>query len=256
MKETLEKIEYLESKIVEDIKTIAKLLTPEILEYAQNEKKFWAGAIGHIKRRIQLYALTIPSFEVPEDVATEDDAAVVSKFIDSATADLKNLEYPNVNRVYKLNLEAKSKFDVIEEIVEEPTKAIYREPIGMETYTREFWQEVLNEQQPPPPFHEAFFEDQNNFFDEDIIAAAKNFMLGPCGAWKNKALLAETKTFDSLDKLKEDILKEAQEKDMVLYKTYTRDKLEYEEGTFKLKENGPKITLYYWRGAFIDKDSL
>ena len=254
MRETLDRIHGLETKIINDIKTITALLTPEVLEYAQNEKKFWAGAIGHIKRSIQLYALAIPSFELLEYTATvEDDEAVVSKFIDVATADLKNLAYPNVNRVYKLNLEAESKFDVIEEVVTNPEQAIFREPIGQEMYTREVWLEAVASHPVRGDF-EPGFGDQTLILDEDVVSAAKNFMLGPCGAWRNKALLAETRTFDSLEELKESILKEAQEKDMVLYKVYSFEKVEIDWDTGKVVQDSPTTTLYAWRGCFIDKE--
>lgn len=181
----------------------------------------------------------------------QQNAETIEHFNEAIKADLEDIQYPKVNRVYKVNVEAESKFDVIEEIIEDPKQAIYREPIGMETYTRERWLEVVNE--------DPGFVDQTFILDEDIISAAKNFMLGPCGAWRNKALLAETRTFGSLKELKENILKESQEKDMVLYKVYSYEKVDIVDWivgppkTLEEIKNRPKTIQYAWRGAFVDK---
>ena len=187
----------------------------------------------------------------------EDNKQTVEEFSEAIKAQLEDIQYPKVNRVYKINVQADSLFDVIEEIVEDPRQAIYREPIGMEPYTREQWLEATNQS---PVWHreDPGFVDQTIILDEDIISAAKNFMLGPCGAWRNKALLAETRTFGSLEELKENILKEAQEKDMVLYKVYTYEKVEIDWNvgppkTLEEIQNRPKTIQYAWRGAFVDK---
>lgn len=189
-----------------------------------------------------------------EDIQNQE---IVSSLKNTIKLVLDDIQYPKVNRVYKVNPEAESKFDVIEEIVENPKRAIYREPIGMETYTRERWLEVVDQR---PVWHreDPGFVDQTLILDEDIISAAKNFMLGPCGAWRNKALMAETRTFDSLEELKENILKESQEKDMVLYKVYSYEKVEIDwiigpPKTLEEIKNRPKTIQYAWRGAFVDK---
>ena len=157
------------------------------------------------------------------EIKPEED---ILKFIDTIKSDLDNIE---------------------------SSRDLKREPIGQEVYTRELWQEIIINQGPLITFGETCVSDQTIFFDEDIIAAAKNFLLGPCGAWRDKALIAETRKFDSLEKLKENILNEAEKKDMVLYKTYTTEKVEFELETFKMKDR-PRGTLYYWGGAFLDKE--
>lgn len=191
----------------------------------------------------------------------EDNKQTVEEFNEAIKAQLEDIQYPKANRVYKINLDTERKFvkfDVIEEIVEDPKRAIYQEPIGLETHTRERWLEVIT---GGPVWHRddpGFVDQQNIILDEDIISAAKNFMLGPCGAWRNKALLAETRTFGSLEELKESILNESQEKDMVLYKVYSYEKVEIDWNigppkTLEEIQNRPKTTQYAWRGAFLDK---
>lgn len=187
----------------------------------------------------------------------EDAKQTVQEFGETIKAQLEDIQYPKVNRVYKVNVQAETKFDIIEEIVKDPTQAIYREPIGMEPYTREQWLEVVEGGSVLQRYNLGC-KDETLILDEDIISAAKNFMLGPCGAWRNKALLAETRTFSSLEELKENILKESQEKDMVLYKVYTFEKVEIDWNvgppkTLEEIQNRPKTTQYAWRGAFVDK---
>ena len=187
----------------------------------------------------------------------EDNKQTVEDFNKVIKAQLEDIEYPKANRVYKINLDAESKFDVIEEIVEDPKQAIYREPIGMEPYTREQWLDVIEGGSVLQRYNLGC-KDETVVLDEDIISAAKNFMLGPCGAWRNKALLAETRTFGSLEELKENILKESQEKDMILYKVYAFEKVEIDWSvgppkTLEEIQNRPKTIQYAWRGAFVDK---
>ena len=187
----------------------------------------------------------------------EDNKETVEEFSEAIKAQLEDIQYPKVNRVYKVNVQAETKFDIIEEIVKDPRQAIYREPIGMEPYTREQWLEVVEGGSVLQRYNLGC-NDETLILDEDIISAAKNFMLGPCGAWRNKALLAETRTFSSLEELKENILKESQEKDMVLYKVYTYEKVEIDWNvgppkTLEEIQNRPKTIQYAWRGAFVDK---
>jgi hypothetical protein len=187
----------------------------------------------------------------------EDNKEAVEEFSEAIKAQLEDIQYPKVNRVYKVNVQAETKFDIIEEIVKDPRQAIYREPIGMEPYTREQWLEVVEGGSVLQRYNLGC-KDETLILDEDIISAAMNFMLGPCGAWRNKALLAETRTFSSLEELKENILKESQEKDMVLYKVYTFEKVEIDWNvgppkTLEEIQNRPKTIQYAWRGAFVDK---
>jgi hypothetical protein len=187
----------------------------------------------------------------------EDNKETVEEFSEAIKAQLEDIQYPKVNRVYKVNVQTETNFDIIEEIVKDPRQAIYREPIGMEPYTREQWLEVVEGGSVLQRYNLGC-KDETVILDEDIISAAKNFMLGPCGAWRNKALIADTRTFDSLEELKETILKEAQEKDMVLYKVYEYEKVEIDWNvgapkTLEEIQNRPKTTQYAWRGAFVDK---
>lgn len=84
-----------------------------------------------------------------------------------------------------------------------------------------------------------FFPDiaiANIIFDEDIINAAKGFMVGPVGIFRNKCVAAIVgKSFKSLEELKADILVNSALRDMVLYMVYE------------------KAGQYFWRGVFVDK---
>jgi hypothetical protein len=97
-------------------------------------------------------------------------------------------------------------------------------------------------------------------FDEDIINAAKGFMVGPVGLFRNKMIAAETQVFDNIHEMRIFIVNlQCKTKDMVLYMTYEYMvpdfgnldpfTLIYEE-QIKL----PKVTKYAWRGAFVDKE--
>jgi len=73
-------------------------------------------------------------------------------------------------------------------------------------------------------------------FDDEIINAAKGFMIGPVGLFKNKAVEAETQTFDSLHEMKIFLLNvQCKTRDMVLYMTFEQ------------------CGRYLWRGAFVHR---
>lgn len=252
MNKTLEDIQDLEFKIRTDITQLATMLSSEVLEYAKNEKEFWAGEIGHIKRKLQLYVDTVPDFNTPAKIEQPiDDNEVAEDFATQVKREFDDLEYPKVNRVYKLNLEKESKFDVIVEPVPEPTKAIFTN-LDDQNYTREDWHEIL-------VTHVA--EKYDLIFDEDIIAAAKAFMVGPVSVQRNKAICAETQSFVSLEEMKIFLLNvQCKTKDMVLYMTYKNDVVDYSKvdstnkHSFEYINSLPKITRYFWRGVFLDRE--
>jgi hypothetical protein len=72
--------------------------------------------------------------------------------------------------------------------------------------------------------------------DEEIIAAAKGFMTGPVGLFRNKCVEAETQKFPNIHEMRIFLINvQSKTKDMVLYMTY--------------EQNGT----YYWRGTFVNK---
>lgn len=202
-------------------------------------------------------------------LATEYRAKYAPEELDGDPSDLKELvkvslddiEYPKVSRVYKINPEAKGGFDIIEELVEEPTKAICTE-LEDQNPTREEWEEVIKNQRAS---YSTVFERSNEehgvFFDEDIIAAAKGFMLGPVSIQRKKSILAETYKFPTLAELKIFVLNVmCKSKDMILYTTFTQEVPDWtgvdskNKGSFEFIEKLPKVTSYVFRGVFLDKE--
>lgn len=174
-----------------------------------------------------------------------DSKEDVCKFMHTIKNDVDSLTWNKTERVYKVNKD-EGKLDVIEENLETPVPRIISELEDM-NYTRGEWEDTVKD-------FDLHYGQGDNFFDEDIIAAAKAFMVGPVSVQNQKAIAAESRTFNSLETLKENILAEAKEKDMVLYLTSTYEKLEFHEGTFKVIEDGPKQTKYVWRGVFLDNE--
>jgi hypothetical protein len=171
----------------------------------------------------------------------EDDA---TEFLNTIKTEFEELEWLKSDKIYKLNKEGK--FDVINYKLETPVRAIFSQ-LEDQNYTREEWEDTIKD------FVEPVRNCNRNFYDEDIIAAAKAFMVGPVSVQQKKVIEAESRTFDSLEELKENILTEAKEKDMVLYWTYSYEKLQLYKGTFKLIEDAPEVIQYVWRGVFLDK---
>jgi hypothetical protein len=168
----------------------------------------------------------------------------VCKFMHTIKNDVDDLEWGKTTRTYKVNKEGK--FDVIDEKLETPVRRIFSQLEDM-NYTRAEWEDTVKDFAPE-------HGHKDNFFDDDIIAAAKAFMVGPVSVQNQKAIAAESRTFNSLEALKESILAEAKVKDMVLFLTFTYEKLEFDETTFKFIEDGPKQIKYVWRGVFLDKE--
>ena len=100
----------------------------------------------------------------------------------------------------------------------------------------------------------------NVFIDEEIVNAAKGFMAGPVGMFRNKAVVAENQVFKNIHELRTFIIDfQCKTKDMVLYMTYTRDRQDFgNRDPFKMtpeeRENAPRVTVYGWRGAFVNRD--
>ena len=185
----------------------------------------------------------------------ENNKELVSNFIDTIKSVAEDLEWHRTDRVYVLNKE-EGKYDVIEEKLETPERRIFSE-LEDETHSREKWQDVIKDFAPEWGHHIPEWGHDKNIFDEDIISAAYAFMVGPVGIQRKKVIAAESRKYSSLEELKQDILTEAKEKDMVLYMTYAylvADPRDINKTTFIVTENYPKITMYCWRGAFLDKE--
>lgn len=192
----------------------------------------------------------------PEEL--EGDPSDIKELV---KASLNDIEYPKVNRVYKINPEADGGFDIIEEPVEEPTKAICTE-LEDQNFTREEWQEVItNSRSSYSTVFERSNEEHGVFFDEDIIAAAKGFMIGPVSIQRKKSIVAETYKFPTLAELKIFVLNVmCKNKDMILYTTFTQETPDWtgvdstNKGSFEFIEKLPKVTNYVFRGVFLDRE--
>ena len=203
-------------------------------------------------------------------LATEYRAQYAPEELEGDSSDLKELvkvslddiEYPKVNRVYKVNSKANGGFDIIEEPVEEPTKAICTE-LEDQNFTRDEWQEVIKNSRSlcgAGALFERSNEEHGVFFDEDIIAAAKGFMIGPVSIQRKKSIVAETYKFPTLAELKIFTLNVmCKTKDMILYTTFTQETPDWSgvnsanKGSFEFIKNLPKKTDYVLRGVFLDK---
>lgn len=97
-------------------------------------------------------------------------------------------------------------------------------------------------------------------FDVDIINAAKGFMVGPVGLFRGKMIEAATQTFPSLEEMRVFLLNvQCKTKDMILYMTYEELRSDYGNADpFKMTDEErisvPKVKVYCWRGAFVDKE--
>lgn len=159
----------------------------------------------------------------------DDSQEQVSDFFNVAKTELDDALFPKVNKVYHTN---GNTFNI--EIEEElDPQASVSEPLTDETYSREEWQGHIQ----TGHIQTGCIGGDKLIFDEDIIAVAKAFMVGPVGIQRQKCIAAETKTFDSFEQLKEYVLTEANEKDMILYMTFS----------YSVKD------IYCWRGVFLDK---
>lgn len=98
--------------------------------------------------------------------------------------------------------------------------------------TKEEWLKAIDGQK-----HFYNKDGRTILMDEEIINAAKGFFLGPVGVFNNKVIAAETQKFDNLYEMRIFLINvQCKTKDMVLYVTY--------------EDKG----VYYWRGAFVDKE--
>lgn len=172
-----------------------------------------------------------------------DNKECVLDFMNYVKAELHDIKYPRVDRLYTFNSE-KQAIEVTEVPPDETTRAV-TENLEDQIYSKEHWQECLQSN-----IDTNGIKGDRYIFDEDIIGAAKNFFVGPCGAWRNKALLAGTQNFSSLEELKETILKQSQEKDMMLYMVYETVKREY-ASDWTIQNERP---MFVWRGVFLDKE--
>ena len=162
----------------------------------------------------------------PEDL--EGDVTPLLNFIGAEMEQINN-DISEGNAVDPINVPDVTKEEWLEYI--EGRKVFYKEH-------HEDWQKYYDEKKQEgkdSSFHPESIETKI-VLDEEIVAAAKGFMTGPVGLFRNKMVAAETQRFDNIHEMKIFIINmQCKTKDMVLYETYER--------------NG----VYYWRGAFVDK---
>ena len=96
------------------------------------------------------------------------------------------------------------------------------------------------------------------FVDEDILNAAKGFFTGPVGIFRGQMVCAESKNFSTLEELKEYILNDCKERDMVLYMIFATERKGFGDVDFfnlsvEEQQKIPTLPLYVWRGTFVDK---
>jgi hypothetical protein len=247
------------NKIEKSIQELTKSIDDEVLRFAVSDSEYWMGAIGHIKRKISLYAGSIPSFEVlePQKVDARTDEEVVAQFQELLKKALEDNLHPEYDKILTINKDGTitAQFEKKADRYAPLTDPEFKIP--SETYTREEWQERM-----AGHFSTEFqlkFGNSEMIFDDEIIALAKGFMHGPVGAQRGKAIAAETKKFDSFEELKESITKLAQEKDMFLYMTFKQETVNLTSlDAFALsdeeREKLPRKTSYLWRGYCFEKE--
>lgn len=192
----------------------------------------------------------------------KEDVDNLKSLIKDTFEDIKD---PSVNRVYKLNLEKESKFDVEIELrnrtdiegVCDPFADLKQEP----NTTREEWDRATEG-------HKKYFEEQyeqlktwyrektketvgndwnligpNNeptktelILDEEIINMAKGFMVGPVGLYNGRPVAAETHRYPNLTEMQIFLKVQAKTQDMVMYMTIKKDNAYYFRGTFAARE--------------------
>ena len=188
----------------------------------------------------------------------QEDVDNVKSLIKDTFEDIKN---PSVNRVYKLNLEKESKFDVDIELRNRPDIEGVCDPFAdlklEPNTTREEWDKATEGRQK-------YFDDEYErlktwysektkekvgndwipldtksepqrtelILDEEIISMAKGFMVGPVGLYNGRAVAAETHRYDNLAEMQIFLKAQSKNQDMVLYMTYKRDNMYWFRGTF------------------------
>ena len=205
MEEKLNNIASKEYEISKSIQELIKLMDEEALKFAANDLDVWKGAIGHIKRKISLYADTIPTFDLLEsDLTEEDEEEMVFKVFETTKTELSGIEQSFVQP----------------------------KPILIPDATKEEWLKAIDSQKD--------FYNKNGrtiLMDEEIINAAKGFFLGPVGVFNNKVITAETQKFDNLYEMRIFLINvQCKTKDMILYVTYEDKGVYYWRGVFVDKE--------------------
>jgi hypothetical protein len=248
-----------EHKIEKAIKDLSESMDDEVLRFAVSDPNYWMGAIGHIKRKISLYSSTIPTFQVlePQKIDGRTDEEIVAQFQEMLKKALEDNLHPEYDKILKMNKDGTitTTFEKKADRYAPLTDPEFKLP--SDTFSREEWQELM-----VGHFSTEFqskFGSSEIIFDDEIIALAKGFMHGPVGAQRGKAIMAETKNFDSFEELKETIIKLAQEKDMFLYMTFKQETVDMTAlDAFALsdeeREKLPKKMKYIWRGYFFDKE--
>lgn len=192
----------------------------------------------------------------------QEDVDNVKSLIKDTFEDIKD---PSVNRVYKLNLEKESKFDVDIELrnrtdlegVHDPFADLKREP----NTTREEWDRAVGG-------HQKYFDDEYErlktwyseeikekvghewipidpkseptktelILDEEIINMASGFMCGPVGLYNGRAVAAETHRYPNLAEMQIFLKVQAKTQDMVLFMTFKKDNQYWFRGAFAARE--------------------
>ena len=248
-----------EYEIRKSIQELIELMDEEAIKFAVSDPNYWMGTIGHIKRKISLYASTIPSFEIlePQKADARTDEEIVTQFQEMLKKALEDNLHPEYDKILTMNKDGTitTQFEKKADRYAPLTDPEFKIP--SDTHSREEWQERMTGH-----FSKEFQETFGNsdiIFDDEIIALAKGFMVGPVSAQRGKAIAAETKNFASFEELKETIKKLAQEKDMFLYMTFKQETVDMTAlDAFALSDEEraklPKKMKYIWRGYFFDKE--
>ena len=257
-----ELIGLITGQITEAINKLEKLMDNELMTWAEsNRQEQQCNAIVCTRDAIRAQALNIPSVASRSPSLVTDATKLVQDFTENVKDTLKEIFNPTLLKVYKLDPNAKGGFETHLEYNPNP-KTIqeeYQFPT-LPDVTKEQWlecQKDVEEGFKQDYLHSSLYfnkhitekEDLKNqwlknplkqtlIIDEEIINMAQGFMVGPCGLYKGKAVMAGTQKFDSLAEMKIFLKVQCKNQDMVLYTTFGRG------------------GAYYWRGAFLDKVAL
>lgn len=233
-----------------------------IKQYEENNKKI--REILDIQDYGKVIKARIEAERLADIERNKDTVDNIISLMKDTFEDIKN---PSVNRVYKLNLEKESRFDVYIELrnrtdiegVYDPFANLKREP----NTTREEWDRATEG-------HKKYFEEEYErlktwyseeikekvghewipidpksepqktefVLDEEIISMASGFMVGPVGLYNGRAVAAETHRYDNLAEMQIFLKGQAKNQDMVLYMTFKKD------------------NAYFFRGAFVPKEKV
>lgn len=254
-----ELIELITGQITEAINKLEKLMDEDLMRWAEsNKEEPQCNTIIRTRDAIRAQALNIPSIAFRAASLATDATKLVQDFTENVKDTLKEIYNPTLSKVYKLDPNAKSGFET--ELEYNPNPKTIQEEFQFShppDITKEQWvdrQKDFKESFNQEYLHASLYFNKhitekgdlkNQWIknplkttlvtDDEIISMAQGFMVGPCGLYKGKAIMAVTQRFDSLAEMKIFLKVQCKTQDMILYMTFER--------------NGS----YYWRGAFLDK---